>query len=357
MSAEKKFRPLLAPRPKAVLSISPRKRRRTMRASPGSRRFNNVSEGDSYRRVVGPSFLPGGFTSIWSKAVAQPDTFIVKMRYETTSAFTSTAGAASYVQVKGNSIYRPYVGNTDSVGGYSRMYADYEYAEVMSSKITVRLWGGVSGQDEPFRLVVIPCTPTQYSTYSGFSNVAQLWDVPHATQKLFSPGGVLPTLVSRGTNAQILFGQSEEIGAEFAAGGVTSYGATTGTDPTSLWYYLIGYQNMAGTTTTNQQAQVSVEYQVRYIRPIATPVQVSLNKWGNDSTTCESKSLRGAPSLEVERKEVPFSSEKKLETPQLLVRLAQTPAAGQVRGSTLLSEREYELVEIPRKPVGEGAKS
>jgi hypothetical protein len=230
------------------------------------------------------------------RTVAQADTIVIKLRYETTSAFTSTGGAASYVQIKGNSIWRPYVGNTDSVGGYARMMADYEYSEVLESKVTVRLWGGVSGQDEPYRIAIVPCAASQYSVYSGFSNVAQLYDVPHSRQALFSPGGALPQLTSQGTTQALLFGNSDERGQEFAAGGPTTYGALTGTDPTRLWYFLIGYQNMAGTTTTNQQAQVSIEYLVKFILPVATPVQVARNRFGNEEILPaeEQKALREA---------------------------------------------------------------
>jgi len=243
-----------------------------------ARKDGNSREADP--RVVSRG-LPGGFGSVRLRTVAQPDSVIVKLRYETTSAFTSTGGAASYVQIKGNSTYRPYSGNTDSVGGYSRMYADYEYATVLKASIKIRLWGGVAGQDEPFRLVVVPCTSAQYAVYSAFSNVAQLWDVPHARQSLFSPGGVLPTLTSWGTTQSIIFGNSEEKGQEMTAGSLATYASTTGVDPATLWYFLIGYQNMAGTTTTNQQAQVSIEYIVRWFRPVATPVQVT-NKHGNE---------------------------------------------------------------------------
>ncbi len=266
--------------------MPPKKQKQKKKAGrKGGRGFDNVDEATFPRLIRGAGNIAGGFTSVWSKAVAQPDVMVVKMRYETTSAFTSTSGAASYVQIKGNSIYRPYVGNTDSVGGYARMYADYEYAGVMASKVTVRLWGGVTGQDEPFRIILIPCTSSQYSAYSGFSNVAQLWDVPHARQALFSPGGVLPTLTSGASNAQILLGQSKETGSELAISASGTWISQTGADPSQLWYYLIGYQNMAGTTTTNQQAQVSIEYEVKFLRPVATPVQLT-NKHGNDCSTC-----------------------------------------------------------------------
>lgn len=270
--------------PKARKVKSPRKGNTGRSRRSGRSAFNNKDEADYKMQHFGGG-ISGGVTSIWTKAVAQPDVMVVKMRYETTSAFTSTAGAASYVQVKGNSIYRPYVGNTDSVGGYARMFADYEFAGVLKSEITVRLWGGVAGQDEPFRVIVIPVSPTQYTTYSGFSNIGQLYDVPHAVQGVFSPGGKLPVIRARGSNATVNLGQSGETGIELTSGSMTQYCFGTALDPSSLWYYLIGYQNFAGTTTTNQQAQVSMEYTVKWMRPIATPVQFAVNKFGNCIST------------------------------------------------------------------------
>lgn len=280
------------PPKKAKSKRSTRQRRRTSRRGGDG----NFSEGDQRTVMRG---LPGGFSSVRLRTVAQADTMVVRLRYETTSAFTSTGGAASYVQLKGNSIYRPYSGNTDSVGGYSRMYADYTYAQVLKSTVTVRLWGGVAGQDEPFRIVLLPCTSTQYSVYSAFTNIAQLWDVPHARQVLFSPGGKLPVLRSSAATQQVYFGNSTERGQEFAAGGITGYGAATGLDPTTLWYWLIGYQNMAGTTTTNQQAQVQIEYDVRFIQPVSTPVQVT--KHGNEIVEpAEMKEIKKAASVGAE---------------------------------------------------------
>lgn len=296
-------------------------------------RDGNRSEGD-LRTVA--SGLPGGFGSVRLKTVAQPDVTIVKLRYETTSAFTSTGGAASYVQIKGNSIFHPYVGNTDNPGGTARMYADYKYSLVLKSSITIRLWGGVSGQDEPFRLVVVPCNSDQYTTYSGFSNIAQLWDVPHARQKLFSPGGVLPTLKSWGTTQAVLFGNSKERGQEWQSGSLSTYAGTSGSDPTgSLWYFLIGYQNMAGTTTTNQQAQVSIEYTVRFAEPVPTPVQfTSRNKWGNEpSDSKEQKTLLS--DREVKREDTRVSHTSGKSTP---------PAAGETKVSRQDNSMRYSLL-------------
>jgi len=226
--------------------------------------------------------ISGGFTTSFPRTVGgTPDVTTVRLRYETTSAFTSTGGAASFVQIKGNSIYHPYVGNTDNPGGYARMYNDYQISTVVDCHVTVQLWGGVAGQDEPFRLVLVPCSYSQYSVYSGFSNVCQLWDVPHCKQATFSPGGKLPVLKARAQTAQVLLGYRQEDSTESIAS-ETGYNGTTGADPTIVWYFLLGYQNFAGTTTTNQQAQVSIEYTVQFKRPIATPVQVTRNKFGNE---------------------------------------------------------------------------
>lgn len=208
------------------------------------------------------------------------------MRYESTSAFTSTAGAASYLQIKGSSIYRPWTGNTDSCGGYQRMYTQYLYSCVLSSKITVRVWGGVSGQDEPFRIIVLPCTNTAYTTYSAYANIASLIDVPHARQALFSPGGVLPTLKSFGTPAAICAGEGKlsETEMTISRSSTNGFSGSSGVDPGDQFYYLVGMQNMAGTTTTNQQLQITIEYVVKWYQPVATAVQslTQRNKWGGE---------------------------------------------------------------------------
>lgn len=220
----------------------------------------------------------------------QEDVELVRMRYETTSAFTATAGGASYLQIKGNSIYRPYPGNTDSPAGYQRLYTQYEQSIVLASRVTVRLWSNTgAGVQQPFRIAAVPCTPTQYTTYSGFSNVAALRGVPHATEKLFSPGAAMPSLACSGTTAQVLLGSKDETAVEASA--ASSFVGTSGADPSQIWYHLIGLQAMAGTTSLDAQLQVLIEFDVMFRRPVPTAVQqlLSLNFWGNE----EVKELKG----------------------------------------------------------------
>lgn len=250
--------------------------------SKASKRLGSPSADNAPMRLR--AGITGGFKASYHTGPSgQEDAETCTMVYETTSAFTSTAGAASYVQVVGNAIYHPYVGNTDSVAGYSRMYTQYEYSMVLSASVDVRLWGGVSGQDEPFRICIVPCTSAQYSVYSGFTNIAALAGVPHCKQGIFSPGGVLPRISAKGTTATMIIGDSRETGIEEIIND-GSYKAASGARPNTLWYFLIGYQNFAGTTTTNQQAQVKITYRVKWSRPVAT-TQQALTKttwWGNE---------------------------------------------------------------------------
>jgi len=227
--------------------------------------------------------ITGGFTLSRSRLAGQEDCEITTMRYETTSAFTATGGAASFLLHKGNSIYRPYSGNTDSCGGYARMYTQYRRSMVIASRIEVRLWCGTSGVQEPFRIILIPCSIAQSTIYTAFSNIASLRDVPHSVERLFSPGASMPKITAKGSNATVLLGDAKESGAEFQSlNASTGFFGTSGVDPGTLWYFAVGFQNMAGTTTNNLQAQVMLEYKVKWVEPIATAVQVAVNKWGNE---------------------------------------------------------------------------
>ena len=213
----------------------------------------------------------------------QEDVELVKMRYETSSAFTATSGAASYLQIKGNSIYRPYPGNTDSCAGYQRLYTQYARSMVLGSRIEVRLWSDTgAGVQQPFRLAAVPVTTAAYTVYSGFSNVTSLRGVPHSTEKLFSPGAPMPVLRNSGTTSQIQLGLAKETGVEVVTGATTGFVALSGADPFTLWYHLVGLQAMAGTTTLNAQIQVMIEYDVMWFQPVATAVQ-QLTKWGTES--------------------------------------------------------------------------
>ena len=272
--------------------------------------------------ISGVSGSPFKVARTWAMA-GQEDVELVRMRYETTSAFTATGGAASYLQIKGNSIYRPYPGNTDSPAGYQRLYTQYATAIVLGSRVTVRLWSDTgAGVQQPFRIAAVPCTSAQYTIYSAYSNIAALRGVPHATEQLFSPGAAVPTLKASGTTAQVLLGFKNESAVESLPN--AGFSAASGADPSTLWYHLIGLQAMAGTTTLNAQLQVLIEFDVMFRTPVATAVQsLSINKWGNEEVR---------PAVAEEHK-------------------------GEFKNSKALSkETEFELVELPQaRPRVQGA--
>ncbi len=227
--------------------------------------------------------MPGGFSIMKTlNPSGQADVELDKLYYETTSAFTATGGASSYLQIKGNSIYRPYPGNTDSCGGYQRMYTQYRQSYAEASAVEVRVWSATgTASQEPFRLLLIPCTSEQYTVYSGYTNIAALVDVPHAKQTLFSPGGTLPKLRAKAPTVGVLAGVARDDGT--LAQQNSNFWGTSGADPSPLWYWLIGLQSMAGTTTLNCQIQVKITYWLRWRQPIATAVQQLMrNKWGNE---------------------------------------------------------------------------
>ena len=233
------------------------------------------------RKGAGGRSMTGGFHVTHDRTLAgQEDVEYTTHRYETTSAFTATGGAASYLLHKGNSVYRPYSGNTDSVGGYARMYTQYRKSLVVGSRIEVKLWCATTGVQEPFRIAVFPCSVAQSTIYTAYTNIAQLRDVPHCKEVLFSPGSKMPTIRAEATTAQVLDGVRRNL--EDAESAIGKWEGTTGADPTTLWYFGVGYQNMAGTTTNNLQAQVMIEYKVKWYEPVATAVQVERNRFGNE---------------------------------------------------------------------------
>ena len=231
----------------------------------------------------------GGFSEVKVKNMGgQADVEVNRLRYETTSAFTATGGAASYLQVKANSVYRPYPGNTDSCGGYQRMYTQYRQSYAAGSTLEVRVWSATgTASQEPFRIVVVPCTSDQYTIYSAYTNIASLVDVPHAKEVLFSPGGVLPHLSSKCSVANISMGEKKERGLADVVSTSDFWGAS-GADPSRLVYWLVGLQCMAGTTTLNCQIQVRITYNMKWRQPIATAVQ-QLTRFGTEFTSADNK--------------------------------------------------------------------
>jgi len=247
------------------------------------RKIQHKAGGAKHGRSGGK--ITGGFHTVHDKTLAgQEDNEYTTMVFETTSAFTSTSGAASYLQIKGNSIYRPYPSVLSSPAGYARMYTQYLVAQVVEATCEVQCWSAVTGQDEPFRIIVLPCTTQSYTIYSAFSNISSLAGVPHAKQAIFSPGGKLPRVTATGNTGSLIYGESKI--DEAAEATQTNYVATTGADPGNIWYFLVGYQNFAGTTTTFQQAQIKLTYRVRWFKPVATAEQaITLDYFGNEMVT------------------------------------------------------------------------
>jgi len=83
----------------------------------------------------------------------------------------------------------------------------------------------------------------------------------------------------------------------------------------------VGYQNFAGTTTTNQQAQVRITYKVKWFKPIATAEQnLDCDYFGNERITPEVLSkLAKIPgrvaALDVDRKRAEVKAFKSIDIP------------------------------------------
>lgn len=79
--------------------------------------------------------------------------------------------------------------------------------------------------------------------------------------KLFSPGAVLPTVSHYFTAAALLFGEGSRYDAEnMKQGSGDIYRAQSGASPSSLVYFLVAMQNMAGTTPLDLQAEFTYEH-------------------------------------------------------------------------------------------------
>lgn len=205
---------------------------------------------------------------------------MVKLKYSTTEAFTVALGGAAYQTIKLNSMHDPYAGLTDVPSGYTRLYEQYSRAIVYASKLTVRLWSGAEAADEePFRMVVIPCNSTQLTAYSAYTNVVALDNAPHGKMKIFSPGATLPTLTHFMKTSILDTADRRETDADV----VGDLAAPVNTDPARLFTWLIGMQTFAGTTTLNVQIQVQCEYYVKFFRLVAPAEQaIERNRNGNE---------------------------------------------------------------------------
>lgn len=247
-----------------------------------------------------------------------PDREYVKMKYSTTSAFTVTGGNASYLQVKLNSPYRPWPGNTDSAGGYSRMYSNYKLGVCHGSEIRLRLWSGSASSSYPFRVITIPCTSDQYTVYSGYTNIVALNDVPHAKSRLFSPGSDMINLSSYSSVQTLAFGNNKQNDLRLRS----SFSAQSGSSPGDLFYWLVALQVIAGTTTVDCQLEAEIIYYMEYYQPVVSTIPQLIGGTTNDISTSEEKkahpiSLQHPPTVqatsepEYELVRVPLSRSKK----------------------------------------------
>lgn len=210
-----------------------------------------------------------------------PDSMMVKLKYSTTESFTAASGGSVFQTIKLNSMHDPYSPLTDNPSGYAEMYSRYSRAIVYASKLTVRLWSGAEAADEePFRMVVIPCNSVQLTAYQSYSNVIAMDNAPHAKMKIFSPGATLPTLTHYMKTSILDTADNRESDADI----VGDLAAPADTDPARLFTWLIGMQTFAGTTTLNVQIQVQCEYYVKFFRLVAPNEQtlIERNRNGNE---------------------------------------------------------------------------
>lgn len=201
----------------------------------------------------------------------RPEMEKVRLRYGTTSAFTVVGGAATYLQIKGNSVFKPYPGNTDSAGGQATMFSLYDRCLVYASRISLRLWSDTSGNSEPFRAVIAPCNGSQYTAWSAASNIVTLYDNPNFRKAVYSPGSSMLNLKHACYTPQILFGINQNLKELMAQ--TATLAQATGADPSSLSYWLVGMQNFAGTTTLDCQIEVVIEYDCVFFRSVGSNMQ------------------------------------------------------------------------------------
>lgn len=242
--------------------------------------------------------VTSGFTRGHSALAGQEDAEFTTHRYEYSAGVTATGGAVSYIQIKGNSIYRPYVGNTDSVGGYARMYTQYSQSLVISSSIRVTCAGdAATGTKGGWRIAIVPCSPSAYTVYSAFSNAAQLRDVPHSREAFYSVGSRPASCTGSGTTQALLLGTTDK--AESLLSSTSAFFGSTGADPSALWYYAVAIQPMEPITDLCS-LNFAITFKVKWYKPIATAIQVSINRWGNEETP-ETKESKNQTDLKLQR--------------------------------------------------------
>lgn len=197
----------------------------------------------------------------------RPEMEKVRLRYATTSAFTIAGGAASYLQIKANSVYRPWPANTDSAGGQATLFSLYRKCMVYASRIDVRLWSDTAGNSEPFRAVIAPCTSSQYTGYSAATNIVHLVDNPNFHVGRYAPGDKLLHVSHTAYTSQIYLGANIPIKDMLIN---TNYTGTSGVDPSAMTYFLVGLQAFAGTSSLDCQLEGIIEFDCLFFEPIST---------------------------------------------------------------------------------------
>lgn len=246
----------------------------------------------------------------------RPDAEIVKLKYTlNTDDFKLVGGAATFLQIKGNDIYKPLASFAYNATGYANMFAQYRRCVIHGSRIKVSAWTVVDGtwNQYPLNVVTVPCTSAQYAVYSAYTFPFQLEGVPHAKLTTYSPGSTIRSNTNW-TRTAVVYAGHKHLGEDSDA--INAFQIVgNGTAPVLPWYWLVGIQGWA-----DQDISVRVQYEVtyycRFMEPIAIAVPASITKEGYELA---------AP---VEEKKSPPSEEKKEDPEFELVRIpkVRTPA-------------------------------
>jgi hypothetical protein len=163
------------------------------------------------------------------------------------------------------------------------MYTQYLRSLVVGARVRVTITG--SATTIPMRVAIVPCSATQYTVYSAYTSAAQLRDVPHSSERISGASkAVVCTSSSRAS--EVLFGERKE--DRSVESSTASYYGTTGADPGNVTYFLVALQPLDA-ITSSAYVNVQLSFKVKWFQPIATAVQVSVNRWGNEEALEESK--------------------------------------------------------------------
>lgn len=248
-----------------------------------------------------------------------PDKYRCKLQYVYQNKFTLAGGAITFAQAKLNSAYRPLIGGpATSAGGYQNTFSNYTRLLVRGSSAHVRVFDEAGGSPaEPMRIWLCPLTATQYTAYSGggVTNISSLENVPHSHTLIYAPNDGMPRIGGYMNAATLYTGDTEaKIETDLR------WSSTVNTDPTTIAYWGIAMQNLAGTSGLTVQFEIKLVYYCEFYQVLATPPQQLSDQWGND--------LEGPPS---ESKE----ESKKEETKK--------------RRRMSLDDAEYEVVQAVKK--------